>query len=706
MTDLAKHMPAVAQAILGEPNAQISSKRHLRFGNKGSLSVDLDRGTYYDHEAGEGGGVLDLIQRHTGQTNGAAVQWLRDHVSADIGDGGQARVQQQRREKVASYIYEATDGAPYIRVNRWRGGGARFTQDRWDGQGWTAGTKGMSPVPYRLPALRAAVGRQTVLIVEGEKDADNAKALGLAATTNAGGAGKWRPALNDHFDGANVVIVADADKPGRDHANDVARHLYPRAASIRVIDFADLGEKKDLSDYIEARRADGADDRDIASEVKARARAAEHWHPPADQAEPRGGEGDGHAAPPLPLEWFGDAALQTDLGDFVEGTLTDGGMSVVYGESNSGKTFFAFDLALRVALGWEWQGKEVEPGGVLYLACEGGYGVRNRELAFRHEHGVTAQAPFATVRTSVNLKGADGDSAKVIQAAEHMRRRTGQGVRLIVVDTLARALAGGEENSSQDMGALVSQVDRIRQETGAHVMLIHHSGKDSAKGARGHSSLRAATDTELEITRPEGGEVASMVVRKQRDLPGEGGCSFQLKQVQLGTDRRGNAVTSCVVEPAETPARATMKTKLSDKQKLFLDAVRNCVIEHGETMRPLDDMPPVRAAGRHHLVKAIGDAGAVDTAPDGTPRYNLIHSYLAKLKNKGLLGFSQHHVWLPDEPTSPTSPDITSTSPVRTGDVGQTSPHLTGPLEGGGEVMSRCGEAGDDDPFSTASEEW
>jgi hypothetical protein len=346
------------------------------------------------------------------------------------------------------------------------------------------------------------------------------------------------------------------------------------------------------------------------------------------------------------LAWFADIQPTTDAADFVEGVLTDGGMSVVYGESNSGKTFFASDLALRVALGWEWQGREVETGGVLYLACEGGYGIENRIAAFRQEYEVADAPPFACVRGSVNLRDRDADTARVVTTAAQMQQQTGIGVRLIVVDTLSRALAGGEENSSQDMGAVVQAVDLIRQQTGAHVLLVHHSGKDAAKGARGHSLLRAATDTEIEVSRPEGVEIGTATVKKQRDLPCDGLFSFTLRPVQLGTDRRGNTVTSCVVDPAEPTATNAKNTRrLTDDQRAFLEVVRNTIATYGETRTPMDGMPQVRAAPRNQLRNQLIEEGFADAELNRNQFRSRVQSYLNKLKGKGILGVSRDYVW-------------------------------------------------------------
>lgn len=260
--------------------------------------------------------------------------------------------------------------------------------------------------------------------------------------------------------------------------------------------------------------------------------------------------------PPLPLVYYSDISPALDAADFVEGLLIDGAMSVIYGESGCGKTFFTLDLALHVAAGSSWRGREVERRGVLYLALEGSHGIRNRIAAFKQ--GRTANAadlPLAVVPVALNLLDPEGDTFRVIEAAKLAAERLTIPVGLIVVDTLSRAMAGGNENSPEDMGALVRHLDLIRQALPSHVAVVHHSGKDAARGARGHSLLRAATDTEIEITREISTKTSTARVTKQRELELGDEFPFCLVPVELGTNRRGKAVTSCVVR-ANEPAPA------------------------------------------------------------------------------------------------------------------------------------------------------
>src|SRR5690606_23490334 len=171
---------------------------------------------------------------------------------------------------------------------------------------------------------------------------------------------------------------------------------------------------------------------------------------------------------------------------------------------------------------------------------------------------------------------------------------------LIVIDTLSRVMAGGDENGPVDMTAFIKNVDRIRHATGAHIMIVHHTGKDVARGARGHSSLRAATDTEIEVATDET-EVRLAKVTKQRDLAGGEEFAFKLDAVALGVDQDGDAVTTCIVQPIEDrsptpeslPSRATCK------------AILKAVDEAWKAKHPFSMAPQAKASGRY-APRALG----------------------------------------------------------------------------------------------------
>lgn len=257
--------------------------------------------------------------------------------------------------------------------------------------------------------------------------------------------------------------------------------------------------------------------------------------------------------------------------DFVEDLLTDGATSVIYGASNSGKTFFAIDLGAHVATGRKWQEKEIEQGAVIYIALEGEQGAKNRIKAMQLRGILPEGAPFFLCFAPVNLLDPTHPRA-ITRMIEEQSEIAGIPVRLVIIDTLARAIAGGDENSGLDMGDAIKTIDAVRMSTGAHVCIIHHCGKDAARGARGHSSLRAAIDTEIEVTHPEGDKYRTASVVKQRDLATIPPLCFSLETVEVGINRRRKPITSCIVK-AEDGVMAQVKCKAGAKKKYTTEMI-------------------------------------------------------------------------------------------------------------------------------------
>ena len=189
---------------------------------------------------------------------------------------------------------------------------------------------------------------------------------------------------------------------------------------------------------------------------------------------------------------------------------------------------------------------------------------------------------------------------------------SGMPCRLVIIDTLSRAMAGGDENSGKDMTGAVKQIDAIRAATGAHVCVVHHCGKDEARGARGHSSLRAAMDTEIEISRPEGETITTVRVTKQRDLPTVEPMPFSLKTAVLGIDRRGKPITSCTVHHenaslARKPKRAGRVAKYAADDLLrFLPASTV-----SEWQKQVKEETGISASTFYGFKKALETAGRI-----------------------------------------------------------------------------------------------
>jgi KaiC/GvpD/RAD55 family RecA-like ATPase len=244
----------------------------------------------------------------------------------------------------------------------------------------------------------------------------------------------------------------------------------------------------------------------------------------------------------------------------VVGALPQRGIGVVWGGPGSGKTFVLLDLCFAIARGIPWQGRRTKRCSVAYVACEGS--LRTRVQAYLEHNTLTARdvPRFRALESSINLlstdKGADLD--ELISALYRLGDDVGP-VGVVVVDTLNRAMPGGDENASKDMGAMVAAAQAIAEEFGCLVLFVHHSGKDEAKGSRGHSSLKGAVDLELSVKRD--GDIRTLAVEKLRDGVDQAALlTFRLATIDLGAvadhDPDADAserVVSCVVVPCEAP---------------------------------------------------------------------------------------------------------------------------------------------------------
>lgn len=576
MSDVfAPHMETVAKHFLGEPNKSLSGKGELRYGNHGSVSVDLAKGTWFDHEAGAGGGVLALVEREVGRKGGDAVEYLRADVGLDIPDDRPQAQQAPKTSKlVQTYDYVNCDGEIVIQVCRYEP--KTFRQRRPDPSardGWSWSVKGIEPVPYRLIDILNLEGRGTVFVVEGEKDADAICEAGFVATCNAGGAGKWTDGLSHHLGGLDVVIVPDNDEAGEKHANIVAASVKRYANSVRVLRLPNLPPKGDVSDWIAAGN-DAADLAYIASQH------AKVWLP----EPPKSAFGA--------IRWCDMDTVAVRQDWLVEDMLFCGDAALMFGASGSGKSFLAVDLAFSVARGEPFLGKKTAQGPVLYQAGEGGKGLVKRMKAYRQHYSLYKEdPPFVLLPEAVNLFSDEGDVQSFIDECCAWKAYYGS-IALVVIDTFSTASTGANENDSADMGRMLAAGQAIQKATGAAVLWVHHKNA-SGERERGHTSLRANMDSAIEVTRdPETNERSLRLVKIKDGEDGEK-LGFELQSVQIGAYDDGKPMTSCVVRPAQVGDERTSKKKpgLSPGQKNFLVALDASIQTHGGIMPSLNRTP-------------------------------------------------------------------------------------------------------------------
>lgn len=226
----------------------------------------------------------------------------------------------------------------------------------------------------------------------------------------------------------------------------------------------------------------------------------------------------------------------------IKGVLPRAGLAVVYGDSGSGKTFAVLDMMACVVRGIDWRGHRVRRGKVAYLCGEGSDFFARRIKAYQHENPDCDLSDMLVCAESPNLLKQSPDYKLLSEQLKAIG-----DVSIVVIDTLARSMPGGNENASEDMSVLVDRCGRIHKATGALVLLVHHTGKDAAKGARGHSSLRAAADAELAVFRDVENATRRIELGKQKDGPDGNVYPFALQEVILGMDDDGDLVHSCVV---------------------------------------------------------------------------------------------------------------------------------------------------------------
>jgi len=494
-------MGPVARDLLGEPNGKLSSKVELRFGSHGSMSVDLAKGTWFDHEAGEGGGVLDLLRVRRGLVNGAGMAWLEER--GHLAPKDQAKPGRPRQ--VAAYAYTDADGAVLFEVCRFEP--KTFRQRRPDGRGgWHWDMQGVQRVPYKLPDVLGAISAgEPVFIVEGEKAADLLAAAGLAATCSPGGAGKWALAYAEWFNGADVVVLPDNDDVGRRHADTVADSLAGRARRVRLLPLSELPDKGDVADWL---AAGGTAEQLFDLAEAAPVRAAQASKPVSgaaaanpyrlDLVDPRT-----LAGVPIPVrEWI------------IEDWLPFGHVTLSYGDGGVGKTLLAQQLMASCATGAYWLGLTPRRCKVFGLFCEDDPDeVHRRQDRINDALGIDwadlgdMRWACAVGQDNVLVRfEADGSWNTTPRFDQIIKAAKDFGAQLIVIDTAADTF-GGNENDRQQVRAYLGPVlTRLARDIGGAVLVNAHpsrSGMSSTGDLDGGSTAWSNTArSRWSLTRP------------------------------------------------------------------------------------------------------------------------------------------------------------------------------------------------------------
>ncbi|NMM15375.1 MAG: AAA family ATPase [Rhodoferax sp.] len=230
-------------------------------------------------------------------------------------------------------------------------------------------------------------------------------------------------------------------------------------------------------------------------------------------------------------------------------------IGAVFGESGAGKSFFVLDLVLAIARGADWNGHKVTQGNVAYVVAEGASGFSSRTDAYASHYGMDMDAlPFRALADAPNVLDR-GDVDELLAALGDL-----PDLKVVVLDTLAQVTPGANENSAEDMGRALAAAKHISRTTGATVLIVAHAGKDTSRGLRGWSGIKAALDFEINVERT--GDFRSATITKMKDGDGEGiAFPFRLENVQLGVDDEGNPTASCVVNVSGQLAKKVAGSK-------------------------------------------------------------------------------------------------------------------------------------------------
>jgi len=475
---------------------------------------------------------------------------------------------------MAEYDYRDESGSLLYQVIRKVG--KDFRQRRPNGEGgWEWKLNGTRRVPYRLQELLASDPSAPVFILEGEKDVETARELGIIATCNPGGAGKWasvadvaRTILLDR----DVVILADADAVGRRHAQQIFQSLRQVAKSAVIIEAP--APHKDFTDWILA----GGTVPDVLAVVRAQVPAApesevdawrEHFH--GSEEETRGPafqilDGPAIAAPMPPIEYICEQI----------GLVAGGGAPhLLAGYGFSGKTVAAQSMALSLAAGRAvWGVHKCPKARVLQVDLEQG----ERLTRSRYQRiAIASGIDLTTLGDDISLVA----MAPITLASDRMSqwRDLMAGRQLVIVDSLRAATSGADENDSSIRGAL-DMLGSISEDTKCRALVIHHARKpssDSIGGAvytiRGSSAIFDACDSVYVFSAEKGEPISVEHVKARSHGEPVPDWALVISDVEIGTETRaGLSVTVSGVELVTQ--RREAKVESTKKAQAARDAMR------------------------------------------------------------------------------------------------------------------------------------
>ena len=411
--------------------------------NKPSFFVNLNNGSYHCKGCGIKGSLFD----HFMMINNV------DFPTAKLELAKKAGLVTEPQKKIVK-TYDYTDESGNLLFQTVRYDPKDFKQRRPDGNGgWIYNLQGVQLVPYNLSEVLKA---KSVILVEGEKDVETLKGIGLTATCNPMGAGKWRPEYNEYFKNKRVAIISDNDGPGIRHVQIVAKNLKGIAESVKVVALPDLSEKEDVSDWI---AQDGT--KEILIEL---IKQTSEWIP----EEPK-------SLLSFLLKWNDILTLDVSIEYILEKLIPKNSITLLFGRGGIGKTSLMMQIARAVASGIPFDTLKTIQSPVYYIDFENPLAVLKERV---EKIGQSENLYVWHISNEIQPPKLDSNGWDLY-------KKLPPG--LLIVDTL-RASHLSDENDSKPMSLIMGRLKELR-ETGFTILLLHHTPKGNDNTFKGSTAL-------------------------------------------------------------------------------------------------------------------------------------------------------------------------------------------------------------------------
>jgi len=490
--------PQVVLELLGEP--KVKKGDEWRYGNKGSLVVNIENATWFDFENDEGGGIVDLIKRESREVKDilnlcgydlAPQPFVVKPPSVGAKSISNAEMHKLQSEAIISLRYSPDFVVMrFPKEHKIKQKYAPFTK-MIDGKWCMKRPDGLLPIyfPNQYPD-------KPILINEGEKATVASEKIWQGdSVTWHGGVNAWQKADWSPIEGREVIIFPDNDEAGKKCANDLSDHLRRQKCKVKVVEPPkDFAEKDDLYDALQSNYFKTPEELVLFINKQ-------------EQKIPRGS---------LRFQTVKEAILNVENPKWlIEGCFEQEKLITVFGEPKSGKSFIAIAMACAVASGTEFYGCKANRSNVIYLAGEGLSGMRKRLLAF-HQSSYGHKLFFTDEEKKANTKLQDAqmflsnrgarineeDEYKKLEDEINLIKEQSGDIGLIIFDTFQRSFSG-DENSAQEVNKFVKAADQLIHEYQCAVLLVHHTGRGNLNRARGSSVLDASIDGEFKVKRKD-----------------------------------------------------------------------------------------------------------------------------------------------------------------------------------------------------------